>query len=201
MEEQISNRDLLERIKQNEEAAFEKLFRTYFNRLFGFAKKILQDEGLAQDIVQEVYIKFWEKRHEIRPINLEAYLFRLVRNQCISHIRHLKVIDNTKRDFSAIKNSEELYRIDFVRDEPYVIIEKELEQEIEKVINTLPDRCREVFTLSRVKGLKNREIAEELGMNVKNVEKHITKALTVFRDRFDDRIPLAIIILLLQHMK
>ncbi|MBI9064402.1 MAG: RNA polymerase sigma-70 factor [Marinilabiliaceae bacterium] len=199
MTEDKSNINLLERIKRGDEVAFEKLFMMYFNRLFGLARGILKDEGLAQDIVQEVYIKFWEKRKEIQPINLEAYLYRLVRNQCISQIRHLKVVNNTKRDFSDIKNIEELYRIDFVRDEPYVVIEKELEQEIVRVMKSLPDRCREVFTLSRVAGLKNREIAEELGMNVKNVEKHITKALAIFRDHFDGRIPMAIIILLLQQ--
>lgn len=196
----VSNNDLIKEIKRGDESAYEILFMKYFNRLFGFAKSILKDEGLAQDIVQEVFIKIWEKRDGIESTNLDAYLYRLVRNQCISQIRHLKIVKNTHRDFSEIKNIEELYRIDFLRDEPYVCIEKELEQEIKQVINSLPERCREVFTLSRVSGLKNREIAEQLDMNIKNVEKHITKALTVFRNHFGEQLPIAIIVLLLQQM-
>jgi len=192
------NIELINKIKQGDEQAFEQLFKLYFERLYHFANSILKDASLAKDIVQEVYIKFWEKRKVIEPINIESFLYRLVRNQCISHIRHIKVINNTKQSLADIKNIEELYRIDFVRDEPYLVIEKELEKEIEGVIADLPPRCREVFLMSRVDGLKNKEIAEQLDMRVKNVEKHITKALAVFRVHFGDRLPTAIIVLLLK---
>ncbi|MCT4588030.1 MAG: RNA polymerase sigma-70 factor [Carboxylicivirga sp.] len=199
MKESVSNNDLIKKIKVGDESAFETLFVKYFNRLFALANSILKDDKVAQDIVQEVFVKIWEKRDVIEPGNLDAFLYKLVRNQCISHIRHLKVVENKQRNFSEIKNIEELYRIDFIRDEPYVIIEKELEQEITNVINMLPDRCREVFTLSRISGLKNKEIADQLGMNVKNVEKHITKALNVFRNHFNNRLPISIMILVMQQ--
>ncbi|MBS2210021.1 RNA polymerase sigma-70 factor [Carboxylicivirga mesophila] len=199
MENKTSNIELLDKIRQGDEHAFEQLFKRYFERLFLFASNIVKDEILAKDIVQEVYIKFWEKRRSIEPINIEAFLYRLVRNQCISHIRHIKVVSNTQQKFSHLKNTEELYRIDFVRDEPYVVIEKELEEEIARVIEALPLRCREVFVLSRIEGLKYGEIAEKLDLRVKNVEKHISKALTIFREHFEGRIPLALFVLIMKN--
>ncbi len=198
MSNKTFSKALLDKIKQGDRLAFEQLFKLYFERLHNFANTILKDECIAKDIVQEVYIRFWEKRNSIEPLNIESFLYKLVRNQCISHIRHIKVINNTKQGLSDIKNIEELYRIDFVRDEPYVVIESELKQEITQLIDALPQKCREVFALSRIKGLKNKEIAEQLNMQVKNVEKHITKALAIFREHFGDRVPVALIVLIMK---
>ena len=86
--------------------------------------------------------------------------------------------------------AEELYRIDFVGNEPYILIEKEIVQEIELTLDHLPDKCREVFIMSRIDGLKNREIAEKLRINIKNVERHISRALNTFRLRFGETLTL-----------
>ncbi len=96
---------------------------------------------------------------------------------------------------------EELYRIDFIGNEPYVLIEQELKLKIEKTIHSLPDRCREVFILSRMNGLKNKEIAERLNINIKNVERHISRAMKSFRENFSDELPLALVILVLKSLE
>jgi RNA polymerase sigma-70 factor (ECF subfamily) len=93
-----------------------------------------------------------------------------------------------------------LYRIDFVGDEPYILIEEELKIKIEKTIKSLPERCREVFILSRIEGLKNKEIAEKLGINIKNVERHLGRALQTFRKTFSEELPIALIILVLKNL-
>lgn len=191
---------LFAKVKEDDERALESLFLNYFPRLKNFAQSIVRDELLAQDIVQEIFVKLWEKRKEIRIVNIEAFLYRLVRNQCIDHVKYLKVVENKKAEIGASALFEELYRIDFVRNEPYVLIEKELNDAIEDLIRKLPDRCREVFVLSRLKGLKNAEIAQQLGINIKNVERHITRALKSFHERFAGDVPVILLLLVLKNM-
>ncbi len=192
--------ELFEFIKVGDQKALELLFSIYFPRLNDFACKVVKDDVISQDIVQEVFVKIWEKRAEIEPINLEAFLFRLVRNRCIDYIKHLKVINNRMHEIQISSKYEELYRIDFVGDEPYVLIEQELKQKIEKTIESLPERCREVFILSRINGLKNKEIAEKLEINIKNVERHLSRAMQSFRENFTEELPLAIVILVLKSL-
>ena len=159
----------------------------------------MRDNEISQDIVQEVFVKMWENRSQIESINLEAFLFRLVRNRCIDYIKHLKVVSSRMQEIQISSKYEELYRIDFIGNEPYILIEEELKIKIEKTIHSLPGRCREVFILSRIDGLKNKEIAEKLNINVKNVERHISRALQSFRKNFTEELPLALIVLVLKN--
>lgn len=192
--------DLFDRIKSGDQKALETLFSIYFPRLNDFARNVVKDDVISQDVVQDVFVKVWEKRFEIETINLEAFLFKLVRNRCIDYIKYLKVVNNRMQEIQLSSKYEELYRIDFVGDEPYVLIEKELKQKIEKTIESLPDRCREVFILSRMNGLKNKEIAEKLGISIKNVERHLTRALQTFRANFSEELPIALVILVLKNL-
>ena len=197
MSNQLADGQLLERIKRDDSDSFELLFRRYFNRLKAFTISFVKDDALAKDIVQEVFIKVWEKRASIKDISLEVFLYKMVRNQCLNYLRHVKVVENRSGGLKDATQMEELYRIDIIRDEPYLLIEKELEHEIVEVMNQLPDKCKQVFQLSRIDGLMNAEIADKLQVSVKNVEKHMTKALKHFREHFNDRLPIQIIILVL----
>jgi RNA polymerase sigma-70 factor, ECF subfamily len=191
---------LFEEIQNENNNAFELLYKRLFPRLKDFAYRVVKDEDIAKDIVQDVFIKLWEKKKEIKLINIEAFIFKVLRNQCISHIKNLKIVENVKVNLSSLSHAEELYRIDFIKNEPYLLVEKELQLEVEKVMNSLPEQCKNVFQLSRIDGLKNREIAERLGINIKNVERHITRALKTFKDHFGDKIPVAVIILIIQSL-
>ena len=177
------------------------LFSIYFSRLNDFARNVVKDDVISQDIVQDVFVKVWEKSAEIESINIEAYLFRLVRNRCIDYIKHLKVMNNRMQEIQISSKYEELYRIDFIGNEPYVLIEHELKLKIEKTIQNLPDRCREVFILSRINGLKNKEIAEKLNINIKNVERHLNRAMQSFRKNFSEELPIALVILVLKSLE
>ncbi|MGD9558768.1 MAG: RNA polymerase sigma-70 factor [Mangrovibacterium sp.] len=185
--------------KTGDEKAFEALFHRTFARLHDFAVKITRDDAIAEDILQDAFVKLWNKKDQIDNINVEAYLFRLVRNQCLDYIRFVRVISEKNIHLESISRYEELYRIDFIRDEPYLLICEELKLEIEKTIDALPDRCREVFILSRVEGLKNREIAEKLQINIKNVERHLQRALKTFTEKFAGDLPVAIILLVIRN--
>ena len=192
--------ELFDQVRTGDQKAFELLFSIYFARLNDFAKNVVRDDFISQDIVQEVFVKVWESRSSIESVNLEAFLFRLVRNRCIDYIKHLKVVNNRMQKIHISSKYEELYRIDFIGNEPYVMIEEELKIKIEKTIQGLPDRCREVFILSRMDGLKNKEIAEQLNINIKNVERHLNRAMQSFRKNFTEQLPVALIILVLKNL-
>jgi RNA polymerase sigma-70 factor (ECF subfamily) len=192
--------ELFDRIKLNDQKALELLFCIYYPRLNDFARKVISDPSISQDFVQEIFVKIWEKREEIESLNIEAYLFRMVRNRCVDYIKHVKVVNSRMTEIQKSSQFEELYRIDFIGNEPYVLIEQELKLKIEKIIQALPERCREVFILSRMNGLKNKEIAEKLQINIKNVERHLSRALYDFRKNFSSELPLALIILVLKNI-
>ena len=206
MPESIGNRsrrkadELFDQVKAGDQKAFEQLFSIYFARLNDFAKNVVRDDVISQDIVQEVFVKVWESSAEIESINLEAFLFRLVRNRCIDYIKHIKVVNNRIQEVNISSKYEELYRIDFIGNEPYVLIELELKAKIERTIQGLPERCREVFIMSRMDGLKNKEIAEKLDINIKNVERHINRAMQSFRQNFSEELPIALILLVLNNL-
>jgi RNA polymerase sigma-70 factor (ECF subfamily) len=192
--------ELFDLVRRGDQKAFERLFSIYFSRLHAFATKVVRDDGIAEDIVQEVFVKVWEKREQILSLHVEAFLFRLVRNRCIDYIKFLKVVNNRMEKLGISSKIEELYRIDFVGNEPYVLIEEELKVQIEKTIQSLPERCREVFILSRLDGLKNREVAERLNISIKNVERHLSRALETFRRDFSNELPMALILLVFKNL-
>lgn len=197
MKESLSHNKLFHSLAKGDELAFEKLYKLYFPRLYTFSLKIINDSALAKDVVQNVFIKIWETRTSFSFDNPEAFVYKMVRNASLNYIRHLKVVDNLKSRVKDQYLGEELYYIDMVGDEPYILIEKELQEKIFEVMNSLPDKCLAVFRMSRIEGLKNREIADQLEISIKSVEKHISKAMQIYRDNFADYLPLHIILLVL----
>jgi RNA polymerase sigma-70 factor (ECF subfamily) len=173
----------------------------YFPRLYSFALKIIQDSGLAKDVVQNVFISLWESRNTFRYDYPEAFLYKMVRNASLNYVRHLKVVDNLKIKAKAQFLGEELYHIDMVGNQPYVLIEKELQEKVVEVMDNLPEKCKAVFLLSRIDGLKNHEIAYQLGISIKTVEKHISKALSIFRDKFADDLFMPLILLIIRSLE
>ena len=201
MNQKESHIDLFHAHANGDKDAFEQLYKLYFPRLYAFSFKIINDGNLAKDLVQNVFIKIWESPASINIDNPESFIYQMVRNACLNYIRHLKVVDNLKSKVKDHYLGEELYYIDLVGNKPYILIEKELEGRIIDVMNSLPEKCLAVFRLSRIDGLKNREIAEQLGISLKAVEKHISKALQIYRDNFSEYLPLHIVLLVLSGIK
>ena len=170
-----------------DETIFEGLYYKYSDRLYNFAFRFVSDEHTAQDIVHEAYGMLWEKFEGKESDAWQALLFRIVRNRSIDTLRHqssLRIVSLT----DSFRNvcDEGLYQMDFaVNDSDRKTIYDELTANIHSIMGKLPDRCREVFMMSRFQNMKNREIAEALKISEKAVEKHIHKALTVFRKELD----------------
>ncbi|HEY9551364.1 MAG TPA: RNA polymerase sigma-70 factor, partial [Prevotella sp.] len=138
-----------------------------------------------KDIVQECFVQLWEDRSTLCVTSIQAYLFTMVRNRCLNYLKHLIVIEGYKEKMMAENKSEEmLYHVNFMHRPDGKILLEELYEEIDHTIENLPPRTREAFTMSRIAGLKNREIADRLGISVKVVEKHISRTLQALRKKF-----------------
>lgn len=152
---------------------FSDLYLTYYSKLVRFAKEFVEHEEDAENITQDVFADLWEKRDFIAHIeNMNAYLFRLVRNRCLDYLRH-KVFEQRYME-SLLLSCEE----DTMEDHDTEIL-------IRAAINSLPKRCRDIFLLSRVEGLKYREISEHLGISVNTVECQMGIALKKLRMKLD----------------
>ena len=166
-----------------DETIFEGLYYKYSDRLYNFAFRFVSDEHTAQDIVHEAYGTLWEKFEGKESDAWQALLFRIVRNRSIDTLRHqssLRIVSLTDSFINVC--DEGLYQMDFaVNDSDRKTIYDELTANIHSIMGKLPDRCREVFMMSRFQNMKNKEIAAALKISEKAVEKHIHKALTVFR--------------------
>ncbi len=183
-------REVLENLKNGDSNAFESVFKLWYEPLVNFANEYLSDTESSKNIVQSIFMRLWEKHDLVDPeSNLKSYLFMATRNACLSHMRHVQV-ENAYFE-KSIRNSEDhqlnydaleelnMDRIDFSR----------LEILIQDTIDSLPERCREVFIMSRYDEMKNKEIALKLDITVKAVEANITRALSKLRENTKDYLP------------
>jgi RNA polymerase sigma-70 factor (ECF subfamily) len=169
---------------------FDEIFRHYAKPLFYYASKFVDDE-VARDIVQDTFLKLWANRTITIKKSLNALLFTMVRNECLQNIDKLKV-RNKYLNSTKIKLQEE--ELQFYVNEKTSLIEQELEKKLNDVLAGLPERCQQVFKMSRFENKKNKEIAQELNISVKAVEKQITKALATIRTEMKEYLPVVIFI-------
>ena len=165
---------------------FDEIFRQYSKPLFYYATKFVEDE-VAKDIVQDVFAKLWSDQKIAIKLSLNSFLFTMVRNSCLQHLEKQKV-RNKYLESTKLKLQEE--ELQFYITEKTSLIEQELEKKLSEVLDSLPERCRQIFIMSRFENKKNKEIAEELDISVKAVEKHITRALSTIRTEMKDYLPL-----------
>lgn len=166
---------------------FDELFRLYSRPLFYYAAKFVDDE-VAKDIVQDTFEKLWAD-HSLTPRHsLNALLFTMVRNNCLHYLERQKVRNRYLDAHSTLKEEE----LQFYMKEMSSLIERDLEQKLSDVLDKLPERCKQIFMMSRFQNKKNKEIAGELEISVKAVEKQITKALSIIRVELKEYLPLLI---------
>ncbi len=171
MRDQIASR-----IKIGDEQAFELLFRKYFVRLCTFANKFLNQPEDAKDVVQQVFVKLWECREYIDPeCSLNSYLFKITQNICVNKLQRRKV----ESKYAEIYRLIYLDQHEISSDES--LLSGELEKNIVFALGKIPPRCKRVFELSRIEGLKYVEIADVLHISVKTVETQMSKAFRILR--------------------
>lgn len=185
--------EILKQLRQNNKEAYCKLYFLYYQKLLIFASKFVNEE-LAKDFVQDCFYNLWQNRVKIDITTcLSAYLFIIIKNRCFKHLKEEKKRSFQQNNYGLKLKEEELA---FFSNSEKSILEFDIKDRIDEVINRLPDKCREVFIESRLRGLSNKEVATQLNISLKAVEKHISKALKLFRKEFKDLIISIILILL-----
>lgn len=174
----LNDEELFNMMKKNEGNAFKFIFKKYYNRLLGYAMRFVQDRETAEDIIQEVFMSFWEKRQLLKSISLSSLLFCMVRNASLNYLKQKVLVDKFPIEYiENIDGEERLYSLDFALSADEETLYEELRRQIQEALSVLPERSREVFLLSRFNGLKNKEIASKLGISTTAIEKHISKSL------------------------
>ena len=173
---------------------FEKLFRSEFTGLVHFGIRYVKDYETARGIVQDAFIGLWEKRATIDPgKSVTSYLSTTVRNKCLNHLRDTKKFSNGLLEIENLK-------ADTGYEQPLRIMETELKQTIGHAIAELPEKCRQIFELSRFRNMKYQEIADHLGLSVKTVEAQMSKALQHMRNRLKPFLTILLLILILYFL-
>jgi len=166
---------LLVKVKEGDYSAFDELYNRHWSALYGMAYNILRDHSSSKDIVQDIFIWFWEHRAQWNLTSCKGYLLTAVRFKTANYIRANKA----RNEFYEAFTRESVKAID----ESILQEVRQLQSLIEKITYGLPERCREIFSMSRFEQLSNKEISEKLGISEKTVEGHITIALKKLRDR------------------
>ena len=179
---QASDTELLERLRRGDTSAFDAIFRTWYGPLVGTAERMLRDRAVAEELVQDVMLELWRRRETLTSDgSAQAYLFQATRNRVLNHLRHLKIEQRSEPEVRGESSS--------TPPADAALAQEELGVAVQRAVQALPDRCREVFELSRVHGLKYAEIAHSLGISVKTVEAQMGKALRTLRERLAGWLP------------
>jgi len=161
-------------ITNKDKQKFSHLFETHHAALFRFANTYVCCPSQAEDIVQEVFIKLWESPDIRINKSIKSYLFLMVRNRCIDHLRSLNIED---------KNNKKLIEALILSDSANIEFDDEVSSKIKSAIMELPEQCRNVFHMHIFDGLKHAEIAEELGISESAVKVQVYRAKNKLRDR------------------
>lgn len=169
------DRQFILELKKGNRKAFAFLFKTHYSGLVSYVFNLCKNKKQAEDIVQNIIFKFWNKKESFdEKKSLKGYLYRMAYNE---------FVDEMRRQNKRLQFHEELkHQITLSHIESDEEVKDRKRAAVLKAIDNLPDKCRETFMLHKQNGLKYKEIAEELGISVKTVENHISKALRRIRE-------------------
>ena len=178
---ELSDLSFIGLLTQGNEQAFENVFTDWFGNLYTYAFSVLGDEAIAEEVVQSVFCRIWEKRDQLQVhTSLKAYLYGSVYHECMDWMR--------KEQYRKAHRSHVLRTGNPTAGENATgrLELNDLERRLREAMDELPDQCRAIFQLSRFGELKYREIAEQLGLSVKTVESQMSKALKHLRKKLID---------------
>lgn len=182
-----SDLDLIDRLKQDDESAMAVIYKAYWEPLYRSAYNVFKNREICEDIVQELFIRLWKNRHAVEiSISLKAYLHASIRYEVFRQIRAGRANEHIYDDLLERLHAPAVHTS---------IEYEELVTQISSIVEQLPEKCREVYKLSRQENLSHKQIAERLNISTKTVENHLTKALRLLRTSLGAELTL----LLVQH--
>ena len=171
----LSEKKILKRIKEGHINEFETLFKEYYERLCAFGIKYVKNIEQVEEVVQDTFYNIWKNRKTLNiKTSLKSYLYTAVRNNCLQVLRTRSLDIKYENYYKSHYTNESISPADELN-------AKELSNVINKALNSLPERCKVIFKMSRYEGLKYHEIAEKLAISIKTVEANMGKALKHFR--------------------
>ncbi len=192
--------DLAGALQNGDREAFKQIFDEHYRNLVLYANKFVMDSDAACDLVQDVFVYLWEKRQNINiDRSLSSWLFRAVRNASINYLKKSAYKEDYIRQFLFSVNDAGLTSSpgDNALER---VIHNELAEKIEAVIASLPEQCRNIFRMSRFRGMKNREIAEIYSISVRTVETQIYRALKVLKNSLKPHLCIPVIFPLISRI-
>ena len=185
--------------EQREETRFEDIYLSYFSKMKYFAKEYVISEEDAENIVQDVFVDLWENKEMLNMhMNLIAYLFTTIKNKCLNHLRHKLVVQETasklqeEYTISLRMNLDSLEAFD-----NNLFSDQDIEKIISRALDTLSEKCRTIFIMSKIEGKKQKEIAQELNISINTIETQMGIAYKKLRIELKDYFPILLFILCL----
>ena len=177
MTEKFNLNKVVNELSKDNDSSLEALFNYYYPRLFNFSKSFLKLEDGIDDILQEVFVKIWRNRKSINNIaTFNSYIFTITRNLLLNELRSRLNNENIKeelRKFSVPSEYSLLEQVEY----------RDLKEQVDNIVNELPERQKEIFVLSRTEGLSHKEIAEKLKISTKTIEYHITLSVRFLKGK------------------
>ena len=185
--------------EQREETRFEDIYLSYFSKMKYFAKEYVISEEDAENIVQDVFVELWENKEMLNMhMNLIAYLVTTIKNKCLNHLRHKLVVQETasklqeEYTISLRMNLDSLEAFD-----NNLFSDQDIEKIISRALDTLSEKCRTIFIMSKIEGKKQKEIAQELNISINTIETQMGIAYKKLRIELKDYFPILLFILCL----
>jgi len=171
--------------------SFNEIYTSYYKKSFFFAKSYVHDDLAAEDIASESLIKLWEKLKTEKIDYIEPLLLTILKNKALDYLKHEEVKRTAFESMADWHQQELSIRISTLEScDPNEIFSDEVESIIRETLKLLPEQTRRIFLLSRFENKSNKEIAEQMGISIKGVEYHISKALKALRITLKDYLPL-----------
>lgn len=169
---------IIQELKAGNTKAYEDIFKAFYNPLLNLAIGIVSEEAIAEEIVQDIFIKLWERKEQLaEDIKLFPYLLTSIRNRSYNHLRNQKVQAKYQQHL-LYQYREEIWQYNTDHEDEILI------EQLHNAIDEMPEKCQEVFKLSRFEGLSHKEIAEKLSISTKTIENHITRAMKILKSKF-----------------
>ncbi len=184
----------IQQIRSGDEGAFEKVYNHFYSPLYFFAIQYVDKKAEAENLVQETFLSLWVNKESISGESnhsVKSWLYTTLKNKCLNYLEK----ESNKRQYNNYQRQKHEADMDILGQMQISDVTfDEIERLLYETLLQMPDQCRKVFELSRFKGLKNKEIAEELNISVKAVEANMTRALKALRVHLKDYLPLCILL-------
>ena len=178
--EKEENKKLIEKLISGEENAYMILLEKYHRQLNAYAVTLTHEQSLAQDIVQNVFLKTWKSRKKLNPeFSIRNFLYKCVYNEFLNSYQKNKTVVLLNKKYIEYSHEVAVEMDDNMMAKMIEIVNKEIKK--------LPPKCQKVFILSKKEGLTNSEIAEYLNVSIKTVEAQITKAFRILKNELGDK--------------